>query len=228
MECPIPRPTYTHACPFSTQGAPLDASIGEAGHQRHKRANKSGSGWDPAAHHARHRKTGLALVRIMRSQSGLVHVYDYATRTRFTNRRESAGVRCVRVLNCPDEGLRGGIVSPTDPDEGLAPTPVAAAGGYPGATQWNATILQTKGIHVPGAEAVAVQQELVTSIAESGVVPREKTVEDAMRVWYNCSRTAGDPVCGDGRCHDCQADGSQMGGDIHGTRTGPRRVPAAV
>ncbi|CAM9433741.1 unnamed protein product, partial [Ascophyllum nodosum] len=44
--------------------APHDASIGEQGHQRHKRSNKSGSGRDPAAHHARRVNTLLALRRL--------------------------------------------------------------------------------------------------------------------------------------------------------------------
>ena len=39
-----------------------------------------------------------------------------------------------------------------------------------------------------------------------------------MRLWHGCSGTVGDPVCDDGRCPACGADGRPMSGDIHRLR----------
>lgn len=153
-----------------------------------------------------------------RGQSWVAKGYDYASRTRFADRPQTAGVGCIRVLNCMADCLRGGIVSPTDPDEGAAPTRAMAAGTYAGAAMWDAEILRTDANAVYSADALPVREEWVTSVAQSGVVPRGKNIQDALRVWFGCGGNAAEPACDDTRCPDCWLEGDKMGVHISCSR----------
>lgn len=153
----------------------------------------------------------------MRSDPWLVSGFDYSTKTLFTDRLQRAGTGCVRVLNCLAGHLRGGIVSPTDPDEATEPTLAATAGRYPSAAKWDAKIVRTGETPALHVETSTALPEWVSRIAEGGVVPHEKMVEHAMRLWYGCDRNA-DDACGEARCPDCRADGWRMDDDIRCSR----------
>lgn len=221
VDRPTPRTirTHGHAHLSPQAGAPLDASIGEARHQRHKRANKYGSGRDPAAHHARRENTALAIGRMARGQSWVAGGFDYVGRTGFTPRPQTAGVGCIRVLNCMTDCLRGDIVSPTDPDEGAGPSRAMAVGTYAGAAMWDAEILRIRDANaVAHSEAMPAREEWIRGVAQSGVVPHEKKIKDALRVWFGCGRRAAEPACDDTRCPDCWLEGEEMTGYISCSR----------
>ena len=160
-------------------GAPLDASIGEQGHQRHKRSNESGSGRDPAAHHARRVNTLLALRRLTNADESWKAIrHDYSAKKTVT-RDVHAGAGCTRVLNSLDGALRGGLDSPRDPDEGARPTTAMARGTFHGSAQWNARMLD---VSVEGQRGITRTDgvlEWEACLAESGIVPHVETVVES-------------------------------------------------
>ena len=194
-------------------GAPLDASIGEQGHQRHKRSNKSGSGRDPAAHHARRVNTLLALRRLTNAdESWKATHHDYSAKKTVT-RDVHAGAGCTRVLKSLDGALRGGLDSPRDPDEGARPTTAMARGTFHGSAQWNARMLDVSVEGQRGITTTDGELEWEACLAESGIVPHVETVLESATWWYGCDRTPNNrTTCEDPRCPICW-EGSGLNND---------------
>ena len=99
-------------------GHALDASIGESGHQRHKRSNKSSSGRDPAFHHMRQVNTVMPLEPATRSEPSLAYKYDRKLK-KHVQRPVCSGAGTIRELTTLAGNLGGGgsILSPRYPDE---------------------------------------------------------------------------------------------------------------
>ena len=149
----------------TAEGAPLDASIGEHGHQRHKRANVSGSGRDPAAHHARRVNTLFSLRRLMTpGVSWMATRYDRSARTRIRS-EEKAGPGCSRVLRSLDGYLRGGLEAEGVAEEGS----MTRRGQYQGAAIWNSKI--TRRLPGQNSQTNEPEQDWEAQVAQSGIVP---------------------------------------------------------
>lgn len=209
-----PRPCFIIP---SFPGAPLDASEGEAGHQRHKRANKSGSGRDPAAHHMRRVNTSLALGRCRRSQPWLATSFDRVHGREIT-RLVKPGAGCNRVLETLAGCLRGGIDSPVDPDEKTEPPRAAVAGRYPGAAKWDAKIVRGEAFAHDNSGMLEAEPAWRTCVAQSNIVPHETSILEAARVWYRCRRRPQDPRCGKAECPRCWTVGKIVNDSIRCSR----------
>ena len=174
-----------------SSGAPLDASIGEHGHQRHKRSNVSGSGRDPAAHHARRVNTLFALRRLMApGESWLATGFDRSKKeTRTTE--EKAGEGCSRVLRALDGFLRGGIECPTDADERRTPANRSALHRqFQGGALWDAVIGRPAGSEEEDMPQTNDLEGWQTAVAQSGIVPHEESILRTADRWYGCHRSA--------------------------------------
>lgn len=191
--------------------APLDASIGENGHQRHKRSNVSGSGRDPAAHHARRVNTLLALRRLMApGESWLATGFD-RSRKETRTAEERAGKGCSRVLSSLDGYLRGGLECPTEADEHRTSADRSALRGqFQGSAVWDAVICRPTGSEQEGFPQTDDPEGWKTAVAQSGIVPHEESVLRTADLWYGCHRQADEgDSCSDKRCPACW-EGSRL------------------
>lgn len=182
-------------------GHALDASVGEAGHQRHKRSNKSSSGRNPASHHIRRVNTAMGLERAARSEPWIARRFDRKL-GKHVSRPVRSGAGTIRVLTTLAGKLRGGIRSPTDPDEWTKPTAAAAQGRYQGSATWDGKLLRT-GEQPWDANASVGEQGWQACVTQSTIVPHEENVAKCGKLWHSGGRSRGDAVCSKLECTTC-------------------------
>ena len=86
-----------------------NAGVGEAGHERHKRGNKSGSGREIAKHHMRRGNTELALEALLDGTPYKCNMYSRRDRVHKTV-RVRPGADCVSTLRTLDATWAGGLM----------------------------------------------------------------------------------------------------------------------
>lgn len=204
---------------ISLEGRPQNADVGESGHQIHKKANKSGNGQNPAAHHARRFNTLLALSRVSGPEPYTGFRYCYS-RKRKVFETVTSGSGCQRVLTALAANLPGGISDIQDAATRRTPTAAASTGKYPGSAMWRTRLLPddqaADSANAPGQDGA--NESWVDCVAgESGIRPHTATVLRAASSWFGCGRREGDLLlCSEPKCPTCWEDGPA---NLHNTGT---------
>lgn len=179
-----------------TPGIVPNASTGEFAHQQHKRANKSASGRDTAAHYARRANTEYAF-------NALADGIPYTVTKYLKDKKHHAtvtvqpGPGCTRVLQALRRDTAGGSVAAPDIEAEGTPTPAVMAGKYQGAALWVAPLRERT------VQAVQSKDWKVQASAMKQR-PSVSSLLEAYRTFFGCRRKADDqPYCANSRCPDC-------------------------
>ena len=184
-------------------GVMPNAGVGEAGHQRHKRGNKSGSGREMAKHHMRRVNTQLALEALLDGTSWKARKYSRRDCVHKTV-RVRPGADCVATLKKLDAVWAGGLVAPRRKRDSENPSPRWYTGQFTGSANWKARLWE----NVLGQEA-SFQEKGVwqSAVQNTHMRPDKNVLLEAMVVWFACGRVEGEALCGERRCPDCWEGG---------------------
>ena len=169
-----------------------NAGVGEAGHQRHKRGNKSGSGREMAKHHMRRVNTELALEALLDGTSWKARKYSRRDCVHKTV-RVRPGADCVATLKKLDAVWAGGLVAPRRKRDSENPSPRWYTGQFTGSANWKARLWG----NVLGQEA-SFQEKGVwqSAVQNTHMRPDKNVLLEAMVVWFACGRVEGEALCG--------------------------------
>lgn len=185
--------------PASFTGRMPDASVGEHGHQLHKRSNASGSGRDPAAHHIRRVNTRLALDALADGTPwkaigrDRVHGGDKVILIH-------PGAGCTRMLSHLRDTLRGGLASPSETTASGAPSEGNARSRPSGDARWRIPLWTADS---GSGHYVEDDRDWQNELSTSYMRPDEGALLAAYKKWYGCQGRGAEARCEEMACPYC-------------------------
>ena len=181
-----------------------NVGVGEAGHRRHKRGNKSGSGREMTKHHMRRVNTELTLEALLDGTSRKARKHSRRDCVHNKYRKGSAGADCVASLKQLHAVWAGGLVAPRGKRFFLKPSPRWHTGQFTGSANWKARLWEN------GLEEEASFQEKgvwQSAVQNTHMRPDKNELLEAMVVWFAYGRVEGGALCVERRYPDCWEGG---------------------